>query len=127
MPRKKQVDERAETLGRNLARLRRSRGLTQVELAQKLGIDQAQLSHYERGVIRLHGGIIVDITKHLGVTADELLATETPTADAFKMQRRFLRKLKGVEELSQRDQRTLLRIIEGFIHGHAAKSRAADR
>src|SRR5207247_2491036 len=39
----------AETVGQRLARLRRERGLTQVELAERLGIAQPIVSDYERG------------------------------------------------------------------------------
>jgi DNA-binding XRE family transcriptional regulator len=37
-----------ETLGRRIARLRKERGYTQVELAEKIGIIQVLISDYER-------------------------------------------------------------------------------
>src|SRR5438034_2484544 len=71
----------AETVGQRLARLRRERGLTQVELAERLGIAQPIVSDYERGELRLHGQLIVRLTEILGVSADELLGlTPTPAA-----------------------------------------------
>jgi transcriptional regulator with XRE-family HTH domain len=38
-----------------MARLRRERGITQVELAEMLGVPQPMISAYENGGLRLHG------------------------------------------------------------------------
>ena len=65
-----------ETIGQRLARIRRERGLTQVELAEKLGVAQPVVSDYERGELRLHGELIIKLTGILGVSAEELLGLE---------------------------------------------------
>lgn len=44
----------AETIGQRLARLRREGGLTQVMLAERVGIIQALVSDYEREKLRLN-------------------------------------------------------------------------
>lgn len=54
--------KQAETIGERLARLRRERGITQVELAEMLGVVQPMISDYERGLLRLHGELIVQLT-----------------------------------------------------------------
>ncbi len=49
----------ADTLGQRMARLRRERGLTQVELAERLSVTQPAISDYENDDTRLarrHGG-----------------------------------------------------------------------
>jgi transcriptional regulator with XRE-family HTH domain len=56
-----------------MARLRRERGIPQVELAEMLGIVQPMVSAYENGGLRLHGELIVELTKFLDVSADQLL------------------------------------------------------
>jgi len=109
-------------IGANLARFRRERALTQVELARELGISQSQFSQYERGVLRLHGQLIVRLTQLLGVTADALLGIQAGGNQDVQLQRRFLRKLHSVGKLSRRDQSALLRTIDGFIRGQLEKS-----
>lgn len=57
----------------NLAKVRKSKGLTQNELASKLKISQQHISSYERGQ-RIPGvDIAAKIADALGVTLDELV------------------------------------------------------
>jgi transcriptional regulator with XRE-family HTH domain len=79
----------AETLGQRVARLQRERGLTQVELAERVGGAQPVVSNYERDELRLHGQLIVRLTKILGVTADELLGLTPAPATRPVAQRRL--------------------------------------
>ena len=51
-----------ESIGERLSRLRRERGITQMELAEHLGVAQPVVSDYERGELRLHGQAIVELT-----------------------------------------------------------------
>lgn len=116
VPRKKPVEPEGETLGERLARLRRERGLTQVELAQRLGVAQPVVSDYERGELRLHGQLIVKLTDILGVSAEELLGLKKPAAaNGAVRNRRLLRRLQEIERLPRRDQQALLRTIDRFL------------
>jgi DNA-binding XRE family transcriptional regulator len=45
------VELEAEITGYELAQLRKERGITQTELAKKMGVSQARVSHIERGNI----------------------------------------------------------------------------
>ena len=47
-----------ETPGRRLARIRRERGFTQIELAEQTGLVQTLVSDYERGKLRLNTDMI---------------------------------------------------------------------
>ena len=53
----------AETPGQRLARIRRERGFTQVELAEKAGLVQTLVSDYERGKLRLNAERILRFAK----------------------------------------------------------------
>jgi transcriptional regulator with XRE-family HTH domain len=108
-----------ETVGQRLARLRRERGLTQVELAERLGIAQPIVSDYERGELRLHGQLIVRLTAILGVSADELLGL-APTPPTQPMaHRRLVRRLQAIDRLPRRDQQALYRTIDAFLKSAA--------
>ena len=67
-------------LGRSLANLRKAKGLTQKDLAQKLGVTQSVVSDYERAQLRLHGELIIQLVSILKVSADELLGIATKPA-----------------------------------------------
>ena len=105
-----------ETIGQRLARLRRERGITQAEIAEKLGIVQPMVSDYERGQLRLHGQLIVELSRLLGVSADEILGLEKPkTGGGSVKNRRLLRRLQQLEKLPRLDQQALLRTIDAFL------------
>ena len=58
-------------------RIRRERGITQVELAQKIGATQGAISMIENGERNPSVPMIVRIAEALDCTVDELLASET--------------------------------------------------
>jgi transcriptional regulator with XRE-family HTH domain len=106
--------EKEETIGERMARLRRERGITQVELAEMLGVAQPMVSAYENGGLRLHGELIVELTKILDVSADQLLGLKDTKNGPVK-NGRLLRKLQQLELLPRRDQQALMRTIEAFL------------
>jgi transcriptional regulator with XRE-family HTH domain len=125
MPRKNaanaQQNAAPETMGQRLARLRKERGWTQVELAERTGIVQTVLSDYERGKLRLNADMIVRFAQALEVTTDELLQPGTAQKPLRrKPSLRVLRRLERIERLPQHQQNTLLRTIDGFLKGVAS-------
>jgi len=102
-------------LGQRLARLRKERGFTQVELADKIGIVQPILSDYERGKLRPHPQMLVQLARALQISVDELLGLEAPRKNGAPLNRRFLRRLQAVDKLPKRDQEALLRTIDAFL------------
>ena len=111
---RKTQHENEENIGERLARLRRERGITQVELAEMLGVPQPMISAYENSGLRLHGELIVELTKILDVTADQLLGLKE-TKNGTAKNGRLLRKLQQLELLPRRDQQALMRTIEAFL------------
>ena len=55
-----------------LAELRRSRGMTQAELAEQLGITRTHLSRIENGLHRAGGWLVIEISRIFGVPAAEI-------------------------------------------------------
>ena len=74
-----------ETLGQRIARLRKERGYTQIELAKKIGITQVLVSDYERERLRPHYEMIIRFALALGVTTDELLGLKTSKNSFFSI------------------------------------------
>ena len=118
LPRKRlseTAQEPEETIGQRLARLRRERGMTQVELAQRLGVAQPVVSDYERGELRLHGQLIIKLSDVLGVSSEELLGLKKVPSNGALRNRRLLRRLQQIDRLPRRDQQALLRTIDRFL------------
>lgn len=104
-----------ETVGERLARIRRERGITQAELAEKLGLAQPNVSDYERGILRLNADLILKLTGILKVSADELLGLRQPKSTRSVKNRRLARRIEEIERLPRRDQEALLRTIDAFL------------
>ena len=114
MARSRETSE--ESFGERVARLRREKGLTQEDLAERLGVTQPVVSDYERGRLRLHGELIVQLAQILGTTADEILGLKASGRSSTALRnRRLLRQVQALEKLSKRDQQALLRTIDAFL------------
>ena len=70
-----------KSFGRRLVQLRTTRNLTQKELADLLGIGVMLVSRYERALTVPSASTIIDMTRVLRVTADELLTGSTTGAE----------------------------------------------
>lgn len=110
-----------ETFGQRLARLRKERGFTQVEIAERVGIIQALVSDYERDKLRLNAEMVVRFATALEITTDELLMPkESGTPLRRKPSLRMLRRLEKIESLPANQQSTLLKTIDTFLRGAVA-------
>jgi len=104
-----------ETLGQRIARLRKERGYTQLELAEKMGIIQVLISDYERDKLRPHPEMSIRFAQALEVTTDELLGVKASKNDGNKPGLRILRRLKKIEALPLSQQKILLKTIDTFF------------
>jgi len=110
------VDFDKEGLGQRLARIRKERGLTQKDVAERTGLIQTLVSDYERGRLRLAADMIVRFAVALEITTDELLRPKGRKAGPQqKVSRKVLRRLEQIESLPVYQQRALLTTIDNFI------------
>lgn len=59
--------------GKQIALLRKNRGITQEKLAQRLSLSPQAVSKWENGHTMLEVSILVELSKIWGVTIDEIL------------------------------------------------------
>jgi transcriptional regulator with XRE-family HTH domain len=103
-----------ESFGRRLARLRKAAGLSQLELAQHLGVAQTLVSEYEHDRRRVHGQRLSGIARRLHVSVDELLGHK-PSKTNGTLSLKLVRRLKGIEELPPTKQKALLQLVDAFL------------
>lgn len=65
-----------ETLGGMIALLRKSKGMTQLDLAQQLGVTDKAVSKWERDLSCPDVNSLPKLAEVLGVTVDELMQTK---------------------------------------------------
>lgn len=109
------VDEKL--IGARLRELRKRRGLTQVEIAQALGLNQSLVSQYERGELRLHGALVAAFATVLKTTADQILGLERVEDESVLKDRRFLRRIQKIDQLSDRRKQALLKSLDMLLRG----------
>lgn len=105
-----------EPLGDRIARLRKERGFSQTELAERIGIIQALVSDYENGKLRLTAEMALRFARALEVTTDELLQPKGRQR-TLKPSRKVLRRLEQIESLPSHQQQTVLKTIDTMLKG----------
>ena len=99
-----------------LAKLRKQKGFTQQELAQRAGVGIAQMRHYEKGNSSPTLQVIKNIAKTLVVTTDELIFDEGEEIIPSKIQdKELLEQFELISTLGPRDKEAIKTILESMI------------
>lgn len=70
------------TFGKRLQNVRKSHGITQEELAERISVDRNHITRMERGIRVCSIDLLVEMASALGVSTDYLLLGATPTNNA---------------------------------------------
>jgi len=97
--------------------------MSQGRLAAALGINQSRISEYEQGGLRLHGAMIVALSRILGASTDEILGLKKTKTQRPKRSR-LARRLERIEELPSAERRAVLKILDSLLEKHGRNGRA---
>ena len=104
-----------------LAELRRARGLTQVQLAQRAGVHESQLARYEAGRAQPTLDVVRRLCLALSVSADSLLFSDDARALA---EDRLRQALEMAVHLSEHEQVVVAEVVEAFVTAHVANEKS---
>ncbi len=106
-------------IGKRIAEVRKSRGLTQTQLAELIGINQRLVSDYEVGRAGITAEMLARFCSVLQCPADSLIR-DSPiqqkppqNSPSLKLVKRF----KQIEQLPPAQQKVLLQNIDMFLKG----------
>ena len=102
-------------LGARLAAARKAQGLTQVQLAEALGIAQQTLAHYEGGKLRVAVALLPLLAQLLGLSVDELIGTPAKRNGKRGPAPRFQQQIERLSTLPQAQQRLVMQMLDGVI------------
>lgn len=107
-------------LGQRIAALRKAQGLTQVQLAEAMGVAQQTLAHYEAGRLRLLAGALPNLAGQLGVTVEELVGTSSTKRAAGKRgpQPKIAQQLERIQALPAAEQRAIVKVLDSVLAAH---------
>jgi transcriptional regulator with XRE-family HTH domain len=92
--------------------LRKSRGMTQAELARALGVSQQAVFAYEIGERRISAIILERIANLFRLTMDQLLSFAPEPMKKGRLSPRAMRHAERIQALSKTQQRFIVRILD---------------
>ncbi len=99
-----------------LTEIRKSRNLTQLELAEKVGVGISQIRRYEKGSSSPTLEVIKNLALTLGVSTDELIfETRERIAASRILDKELLRQFETVASLTPRDIDAVKTVLESII------------
>lgn len=100
--------------GRHLVALREAAGLTQQQLAEKLGVSGSNIGFWERWDKPPRGDILPQLADALGVSMDELMRTAPPKpkpASKGRLHEAFV----AAAKLPRRQQQKIVEVVEALL------------
>ncbi len=118
-------DPAGERLGDRIARLRRSKGWNQRELAERIGTRSTQISKYECGTYVPRADILSKLGDSLGVSTDYLLSGRRPGEPLRDF--RLRERLEALEGLPERQRDNLVGFLDSLLAAHQLIRRALEK
>ena len=114
-------DERAffQTLGAHIAQLRKDQNITQVQLAELLGISQQTMNAYEMGHRRVPVSALPVLAQALAVSVEDLIGAQAAAAakkrgPAPKLQQQMDR----IAKLPKAKQKFVIEMLDAMLQQH---------
>ncbi len=105
-----------ERLGQRLAERRKARGITQVQLAERLGVAQQTLAHYEGGTVRIAIATLADAAQALDTTVETLLGSAAAKAGGKRGPApKIQQQLEQIEALPKAKQRAIAQVLDSML------------
>lgn len=114
-------------IGARIARLRKQHGLSQKELAERIGITHHLVSDYETGRLHLNDQMVARMALALQVSADALLGLNRTRTEDHTPSLRIMKRVQKLEQLPLSQQKAILHTLDLAIEAAQHKrQRSAD-
>ena len=107
-------------LGARVAELRKARDITQVEMAQTLGVSQQTINSYEVGRRRIPVSALQMLARSLGVSLEELLGEEDGTKKRGPTPK-LQQQIERILELPRSQQRFVMQMLDTVLAQHGGR------
>ena len=106
-------------LARRLNDLRQAAGLTQMQLAAKVGVNHSNIAYWELSGTPPRGEVLPKLAAALGVSIDTLLGVTPPKPTRQAAKGRLQRVFENASKLPRRQQDKVAEFVEAFVAQHA--------
>jgi transcriptional regulator with XRE-family HTH domain len=104
--------------GQHLAALREAAGLTQQQLAAKLGVPQSNIAFWERWDKPPRGDVLPTLADALGVSVDALLGVAPPKPKRQPAKGKLQQVFESASKLPRRQQQKIAEVVEALVAQH---------
>ncbi len=101
-------------LGARIAELRKSQNITQVQLAETLGVSQQMVTAYEVGRRRMPVSSLPVIARYLGTTVEELISEKAPPAKRGPTPK-LQQQIERLNTLPKAQQQVVIKMLDGVL------------
>ncbi len=109
--------------GKRLAEIRKARGLTQQQLADKIGVSRRVIAYYEGETSYPPTHIMIPLSEALRVTPNEFLGSEESIKLLDPKLAALWRRLKVMETFSEKDRKAIIRHVEVIAEKNKVQSK----
>jgi transcriptional regulator with XRE-family HTH domain len=107
------------SLGQNLARFRKEKGLTQEDLVRLSGVAISQIRRYETNKSSPSLDAIIKLAKSLGVSIDEMVFDKVTGVAANKIvDHELLEQFEAISSMGENEKYVVKKMLEGIIVKH---------
>lgn len=110
-------------LGERIAVLREAAGLSQQQLADKIGVNQQMIAYWERRSVTLRPDQLSSLADALKTSVDALLGKAAPKARGSGPIGKARQVFEAVSRLPRKQQEKIFDILRPFIKEHQTASR----
>ena len=102
-------------------RLRKERGWTQAQVAEKIGISVGQVKKYEKGDSAPNLHVLEKIVTVFDASADDFVFGEGKSVAKGKLDHEILKRFEMIEQLDDRERDAVLILLDSVIAKHRLK------
>lgn len=106
-------------LGNRIQELRKQKGWSQTEFANKTGVSKSQINRYENKEVQPPADILNNIAELFGTSVDFLINGHSEEkARATIKNSKLLKHFKDIEALPENEQNTVLKFIGAYLRDY---------
>lgn len=109
-------------IGQRITQARERTGISQAQLAERLGVTQPTVAYWERKAINIRSDVLARIAQALDVSTDELLGTKPSSTRAVKPAGKARRVFDAVSRLPRRQQEKIVEVVEAMVEKHSKRT-----
>lgn len=111
------------TFGNNLRDIRERKGITQQQLADRMGVDRSTIAQWESGVSMPRMGKAIELVQYFCISLDDLVSGETAQPSLTMEETELLESFRSLDEAGRR---AALYAVRGIAAAHHQSGDASN-